>query len=125
MPEGDPVLIQMNISHYKALLKLNLEAGARLAIEHLLRDADCDLVRMREKETKDAVMSAYEFQVAPLEDENAVAARLVVQGADDMRPSVELILDPDYAFTLALDLRRAAEQVIQAREKNSATATKH
>lgn len=70
-----------------------------------------------DKDARDnAVTSLCEFQVNPLDDDSAVLARLVVQGAGDMKPSGEIILDPDYALALASDLRRAAEQVIKVRQ---------
>lgn len=80
----------------------------------------------RDKDSKDnAVASLCEFQVAPLKDDNSVLARLVVQGAGNNRSTVELILDADYALVMAIDLQRAAEQVIKAREHNAATAIRH
>ena len=47
MPEVDPALIELNISHYRALLKLRMDAETRSRIQRLLVDAARDLVRAR------------------------------------------------------------------------------
>lgn len=47
MPEVDPTLIEMDVSHYKTLLKLNMDAETRTAIERLLGEAGRNLVRAK------------------------------------------------------------------------------
>ena len=39
VPMESPRIIQMNIAHYEALLKLNMDDGKRSVIERLLADA--------------------------------------------------------------------------------------
>ena len=47
MSEGDPVLIELKISHYGALLKLSLSARKRSIVEQLLGEARRDLMRAK------------------------------------------------------------------------------
>jgi hypothetical protein len=39
----EPVIIQMNISHYRAMLKLEMDREQRSALERLLTKAEDDL----------------------------------------------------------------------------------
>jgi hypothetical protein len=48
MPEADPFLIELKISHYRAVLKLHLSAVKRSSVEQLLGEARRDLVRAKQ-----------------------------------------------------------------------------
>jgi len=39
-----PIIIHMNISHYRELLKLNISAEKRSVIERLIAEAQSDLI---------------------------------------------------------------------------------
>ena len=43
MQTEDPTIIQMNIAHYEALLKLDMDDGRRSVVERLLAEAKDDL----------------------------------------------------------------------------------
>jgi hypothetical protein len=49
MTEEDPIIIQMYISHYTAILKLTMDDGRRSCIERLLAEATSDLENAMEK----------------------------------------------------------------------------
>jgi hypothetical protein len=52
MMEEDPILIGMNISHYLALLTLDMDDQHRLIIEKLLGEARMDLVQATNTERR-------------------------------------------------------------------------
>jgi hypothetical protein len=43
MTEEDPTIIQMNIAHYRAMLKLDLDDAKRSIVERLLAEASHSL----------------------------------------------------------------------------------
>jgi hypothetical protein len=43
MTEEDPTIIQMNIAHYRAMLKLDLDDAKRSIVERLLAEASYSL----------------------------------------------------------------------------------
>lgn len=43
MKDEDPFIIKMNIAHYQAMLKLDLDTKKRSIIERLLAEANADL----------------------------------------------------------------------------------
>ena len=49
MMTENPVIIRMNIAHYRALLKLDMDDLRRRTIERLLAEANGDLVLAREQ----------------------------------------------------------------------------
>lgn len=44
----NPVIIQMNIAHYRALLKLDMDDIKRRTVEQLLAEANRELILARE-----------------------------------------------------------------------------
>ena len=44
----EPFIIQLNIDHYQAMLKLDLDDGKRSIVERLLADAGADLAEAME-----------------------------------------------------------------------------
>jgi len=44
MREEDPFIIRMNIAHYETMLKLDIDARKRSAVQRLLRAAEADLL---------------------------------------------------------------------------------
>jgi hypothetical protein len=54
-----PLIIRMNISHYQAMLQLNMSAEKRSAIERLLTEAEAALVQPTATKCNDSGSAAW------------------------------------------------------------------
>ncbi len=51
MTEDDPFIIEMNITHYRELLKLDIDDQKRSVVERLLAEVESNLVLAKEMRT--------------------------------------------------------------------------